>query len=92
MKWKGETENQWRARVAKWHMRFAYLPTQMEDGTWVFWDYYYARVHFGFLRNVERVDLEKFELNYEKVNGEWQSSASLQASATSSNPPPPKRC
>lgn len=35
MRWRGETEGQRDARLAQWHRVFAWLPTQMECGTWI---------------------------------------------------------
>lgn len=35
MKWRGETEHQWKVRTAQWHDVFCWLPRQMRNGNWV---------------------------------------------------------
>lgn len=47
MRWRGETEQQRRRRVSEWHRRFAWVPVQMEDGTWVWLEDYEAQWQHG---------------------------------------------
>lgn len=35
MKWRGETQEQWEARMATWRRWFAWHPIQMDSGEWV---------------------------------------------------------
>lgn len=42
MRWRGETLEQMERRLTRWHRRFAYVPVQMHDGTWVWWEPYDA--------------------------------------------------
>lgn len=42
MKWKGETEQQWRLRTSTWHRAFCWWPTQMRNGKWVWLAYAWA--------------------------------------------------
>lgn len=41
MRWRGETEEQRKAREREGVRRFALLPTQMHDGTWVWLENYW---------------------------------------------------
>jgi len=43
MQWSGETENQWKTRTLEWHRAFAVLPTQMDNGKWVWLEPYWIR-------------------------------------------------
>lgn len=49
MQWKSNKPSR-----SRWHWRFAYLPTRMHDGTWVWWEEYRAR----------RVDVGNLDTRY----------------------------
>lgn len=46
MIWKGETTSQFFQRAVNEGIRdFAYLPTQMDDGTWAWWEHYWSKAY-----------------------------------------------
>lgn len=65
MRWAGETYEQWRLRVMGGVRCFAWLPTQMADGTWVWWEYYWSvaepncRGGFFWLKGCEIEDVRR---------------------------------
>lgn len=42
MRWSGESKAHRDKRLREWHRRFAFLPTQMSDGGWVWLESYWA--------------------------------------------------
>ena len=47
MKWRGETQEQQTKRLMSPHMRYAYIPNQMDCGAWVWLEHYWARMDIG---------------------------------------------
>ena len=49
MIWKGETMGQYEERASEYGIRcFAILPMQMDNGLWVWLDWYWAGMRFGY--------------------------------------------
>jgi hypothetical protein len=42
-RWAGETPRMFWDRVCAWHVVFAWLPCQLSNGTWVWWEYVEGR-------------------------------------------------
>lgn len=45
MRWRTETREQWRKRVTRVHMRYAWLPVVCNCGTVVWLEYYWTKMH-----------------------------------------------
>jgi hypothetical protein len=47
MRWTGETFEMREARIRLPHQKYAYLPTQMNNGLYIMWEYYWARLDWS---------------------------------------------
>lgn len=43
MKWRGETDHQWKMRTIEWHRHFCLFPRQMRGGNWVWLERVWCR-------------------------------------------------
>ena len=43
MRWSGETPEMATERMRSWSSRFAWVPVQLADGTWFWWERYHRR-------------------------------------------------
>lgn len=77
----GETKTQKRDRLSAWVEAFAYLPTKLSDGRFIWWETYFVRYSGRSFDNGPGVFMRRF----------WQRVKDVpEAFDFENNPPPPR--